>query len=115
MACWKDLFAYLKDEQMQPHEIIERLGVYPSRLRKMLNSKRLATALSMLHSLAERQAGAIVGRSAAIAARKLKLLTAAAQAESTRKACNDVMEKAQQALRDEESRLYKPVPRFLRR
>lgn len=114
MPGWKDLFAYLLDRAMPPREIIERLGVSPSRLRRMLNSKRLASSLEALHAVAARQMGTTVGTSAATAAKKLADLAAEAEAraaEAARKACMDIIQTAEEEHRKEEFRHYGPPRR----
>ncbi len=115
MPKWKDLFACLLDESMTPEKIVQRLNVPPGRLRKMLRGKRLGAAISALHVVAESQAKATVGASAAAAARRLAELASPGDGppatESTRKACADILERANQ-LRQSQDRTLDPYYRL---
>ena len=100
MPGWKDLFECLKEEGLRAEDIVERLGVTPTRLRQMLASKRLASALDALHAVAERKTGVTVGAAAVAAAAKLAKLASSGEtkaAESARKACLDILETAKEA------------------
>ena len=46
MACWQDLYEMLIDDALTPEQIVARLNVPPSRLKRMLASKRLAASLA---------------------------------------------------------------------
>ncbi len=118
MPGWKDLFACLKEEGLLAEDIVERLGVPPCRLRRMLRSKRLASALDALHSLAERKTGVTVGAAAVAAAGKLAKLALSGDvkaAESARKACLDILETAKEAHDQARRRSDVPVRRAFAR
>ena len=53
MATWQDLYRLMAQEQLTPEEIIDRLKVKPSRLRRMLASRRLLTRLHLAGDLAQ--------------------------------------------------------------
>jgi len=63
MPCWQDLYELLMDGELSPHEIMARLNVRPSRLRRMLASKRLAARLAMAEAISAKSGGhAVVAR-----------------------------------------------------
>ncbi len=96
MACWKDLYRMLTDPQMTPEQIVTSLGVKPSRLRRMLASKRLAAALAAAEVIAEERAAHVASAARASAVENLRALTDSDRAETARRSCLDVMELSRQ-------------------
>ena len=75
MATWQELYDMLLDEDLSPEEIVARLNVRPSRLRRLLASKRLAARLKAAESAAAGAAppaGPSMTRKAAAALAKRK-------------------------------------------
>ena len=92
MATWQDLYEMLLDESLRPHEIVARLNVRPSRLKRMLASKRLAARLETTEQIAERRSAHLLATSAEPAVRKLTDLLGAEGDETVRRACLNVLE-----------------------
>ena len=97
MATWKDLYAMLVDEKLTADEIVDRLNVKPSRLKQLLGSYRLFLRLKAVADTAALRCEHAVAVGGERAARKLSELATLAKAETARKACLDVMEKAELA------------------
>jgi len=103
MPCWQDLYELLMDGELSPHEIMARLNVRPSRLRRMLASKRLAARLAMAEAISAKSGGHAVVARAGEAARKLACLIDADRPETARKACLDVLQTARGIYREAKS------------
>ncbi|GAH60231.1 unnamed protein product [marine sediment metagenome] len=101
MPCWNDLFEMLLDEDLSAEDIVSRLAVKPSRMRQLLNSKRLDARLKAVESVANQKAGHAVLSTIDSAAKKLAVLTANEKPETARRACLDVIKKAEQIYRDQ--------------
>ena len=99
MARWQELHQMLLDKKLTPEEIVDRLDVCPSRLDRLLASKRLAGRLKMIQKVADRKASQqIISRLASATAKMVELLDAD-RPETARRACHDVIELARQAYR----------------
>ena len=92
----------LLNKELTPQEIVERLGVRPSRLRQMLESKRLAERLGLVEQIAAMRADHATLSAVAAAAEKLAAL-AAKDGETGRKACLDVLAQARVVRTDRQS------------
>ena len=90
MAKWQDLCELLMDKELTPQKIVEKLGVKPSRLKQMLESKRLAGRLELVEQIAAVRADHTILLAVEAAADKLAAL-AAKDTETGRKACLDVL------------------------
>ena len=99
MATWQELYEMLLDEEISPEEVVARLNVRPSRLRQLLASKRLASRLKAVESVADRKAvHALISRLAHAAGGLVKLVESG-RPETARKACLDVIATARQVHR----------------
>ena len=96
MACWQDLYRMLVEEKLSAEEIVGQLGVQPSRLKRMLASKRLNAKLRAAELVASKQAGYGLVVGVGSTARKLKDLTGADKPETARRACLDVLTTARE-------------------
>ena len=56
-ATWKYLLHLLMDTDMTPYQILRHLNVKPSRLKKLLRSKRLKRHLAAMQGLSSARAG----------------------------------------------------------
>ena len=112
MACWQDLYAMLLDEELTAEQVVARVGVKPSRLRRLLESKRMAARLAVVAEVAEARGEQALAAGQERAARKLAALAGQGEGETSRKACLDVMDKAQ-AIRSRRG-LAEPVPGYNR-
>ena len=101
MADWKFLCELLHNESMDSHDIVNALGVKPSRLRRMLRSKRLAARLASIEALADKKAGHTIVSSIAPAMHKMTELIGSERPETARKACLDILEAAMRIFRSE--------------
>ena len=90
MARWQELCELLMDKELTPQKIVEKLGVKPSRLKQMLESKRLAGRLELVEQIAAVRADHTILLAVEAAADKLAAL-AAKDTETGRKACLDVL------------------------
>ena len=96
MATWQELYGMLLDENLSPEQIVARLNVRPSRLRRLLASKRLAARLNAVESVADRRGvHALISRIGQAAGRLVKLVESE-RPETARKACLDVIGTARQ-------------------
>ncbi len=96
MACCQDLYRMLVKEKLSAEEIVSQLGVSPSRLKRMLASKRLNAKLRAAELVANKQAGYGLVVGVGSTARKLKDLTGADKPETARRACLDVLTTARE-------------------
>lgn len=96
MATWQQLYEMLLDEQLSPEQIVDRLHVRPSRLRQLLESKRLAARLEALADVAGLKASfELLGR-VGQAVGRLLALAEAQPAETSRRASLDVLRVARE-------------------
>ena len=86
MASYKDLMKLMR-EGCSAGEIMERLELCPSRLRRMLAGKRLAAAMAAEEELARRIVRHQLATGVQTAARKMRELIESNQSETMRKAC----------------------------
>lgn len=114
MACWKDLYELLMDPDVSADQIVDRLAVPPSRLMRMLASKRLAAKLAVTGAVAQLRAQQAALAGADRAAGRLNQLLAGAKPETARKACLDVMGKADAIYKDREPVPLTPLMREMR-
>jgi len=117
MPGWKDLLKCLQEENLSPQEIMARLNVTPSRLRKMMYSKRLASTMNALGLLGEQKTETMLGASAVAAASRLAAAIASDHprtAESARKACLDILETAKQIHISQQNRWSPPMKGYRR-
>lgn len=116
MAAWQGLFQMLTDEVVTPLEIIQRMNLPPSRLRRMLESPRLRAKLTLLHAIARAKARCVVVANVEPAAKTLAALTCDERAETARKACIDVLRESKDMAEAEAAREMMPSwPRRRRR
>ncbi len=101
MPGWENLCELLHNEDMDAQDIIIALGVKPSRLRRMLQSKRLESRLAVIEAVANKKAGHAVVASIAPTVQKLTELTESQRPETARRACLDVLETAMRIFRSE--------------
>ena len=101
MACWQELYKMLLDERMSAYDIVEKLAVKPSRLKRMLQSKRLAARLRMVESVVDRRAAHVIIAAIDTAMPGLSKLTRADKPETARRACLDVIATAKQVFREQ--------------
>ena len=101
MACWQELYKMLLNERMSAYDIVEKLAVKPSRLKRMLESKRLAARLRMVESLVDRRAAHVIIAAVDTAMPGLSKLTRADKPETARRACLDVIATAKQVYREQ--------------
>ncbi len=99
MADWKFLFELLHNEDMDSHDIVNALGVKPSRLQQMLRSKRLAARLASIEAIADKKAGHAIVSSIAPAMHKMAELIDSKRPETARKACLDMLEAAREVFK----------------
>ena len=109
MACWQELYKMLLDEQMSAYDIVEKLDVKPSRLKRMLESKRLAARLGMVESLVDRRAAHVIIAAVDTAMPGLSKLTRADKPETARRACLDVIATAKQVYREQKQHKWPPL------
>lgn len=101
MPGWENLFELLHNEDMDAKDIIIALGVKPSRLRRMLQSKRLESRLAAIEAVANKKAGHAVVSSIAPAVHKMAKLIESERPETARRACLDMLEAAMKIFRSE--------------
>ena len=101
MACWQELYKMLLNERMSAYDIVEKLAVKPSRLKRMLQSKRLAARLGMVESLVDRRAAHVIIAAIDTAMPGLSKLIRADKPETARRACLDVIATAKQVYREQ--------------
>ena len=94
MASWKFLYELLHNENMSAHEIVNTINVKPSRLRRMLLSKRLAARLASIKTVADKKAGRTIVSNIAPAMQKMSELIDSQRPETARRACLDMLEAA---------------------
>ena len=109
MACWQELYKMLLDEQMSAYDIVEKLAVKPSRLKRMLESKRLAARLRMVESVVDRRAAHVIIAAVDTAMPELSKLTRADKPETARRACLDVIATAKQVYREQKQHKWPPL------
>jgi len=90
------------DKKLTPQGIVEKLGVKPSRLKQMLESKRLAERLELVEKIAAVRADHAILVAVEAAADRLAAL-AANDTETGRKACLDVLAQAREARTERKS------------
>ena len=101
MPSWQFLCELLLNEDMGAHDVLIALGVKPSRLRRMLQSKRLKSRLASIEAVANKKAGHAVVSSIAPAVHKMTELIGSERPETARKACLDMLEAAREIYKRE--------------
>ena len=91
MAHWQEVYEMVMDGRLSPAEIVDRLNVKPSRLRQMLESKRLVARLALHEQMADRTHVHRSLKDIARAASRLSELTESEQPEAARRACRDLL------------------------
>ena len=101
MPRWQSLCELLLNEDMTAHDVVMALGVKPSRLRRMLRSKRMAAYLKSAEAVANSKAGHAVVAEMAPAMQKLIKLTESQRPETARRACLDLLTTAKQIYKED--------------
>ena len=108
MARWQDLHRMLLDETLSADEIIARLNVPPSRLKKMLNSKRLRQRLDAADDLVKRAHSQRLMKNMECLSRRLIGLTQSDRPETARRACEHLLGECQKLILQGRQRTWKP-------
>jgi predicted transcriptional regulator len=94
MASWMHLYQFLFEEDMTAHDVAINLGVPPSRVRRLLKSKRLASRLENIKRIAAMRSAHTLCAGADLAARKLASLQSCDSHEIVRKVCLEILQRA---------------------
>jgi hypothetical protein len=95
MAKWKELCGMLSDEHCSAFEILAALPMPPSRMKRLLNGKRLLRHLVLMDWISRRRRDFATER----ASRALMGLADSERAETRRRACLDLLEQASEQRR----------------
>jgi len=112
MARWQDLCQMMLDETIPPDEIITRLNVTPSRLRQMLQSRRLKQRLEAAADLTEQVHGERLMKNMEQVSRRLIDMTASDRPETARRACEHLLAECQKLILQNHQAKF--VPEWMR-
>ena len=111
MPSWKDLAALICDPNVTTHEMLARLNLRPSWLKRLLESKRLARYLRLVEEAEERKAAHRMAMTIDLAVARLgELAIQQDKPETARKACMDIMEQALHIFKEQCAAAEKDVP-----
>ena len=112
MARWQDLCRMMLDETIPPGEILTRLNVTPSRLRQMLQSRRLKQRLEATTNLTERVQTERLVKNMEQVSRRLIDMSGSDKPETARRACKHLLAECQRTIAV--SRQPKFIPDWMR-
>jgi len=112
MAGWQDLYRMLLDESVSAAQIIDRLNIPPSRVRRLLGSRRLRQRLEAADDLVERAHSQRLMKNMEQVSHRLIDLADSEKPETARRACEHLLAECQKLI--VQNHQAKFVPEWMR-